>query len=94
MYFITTLERDFEGTRCVGYFSKLEDAVEAVINNYYDLNEAGYYPYAVIENIPEGIYHYDENPIWFKYDKNTNKYIQIDQRPVGIEEYMIGFGIG
>lgn len=92
MYFITSVSEK-HGYRCVGYVSKLEEAVKIVENDFYDLNEAGYYPYAVIENIEEGIYQYDQNPLWFKYNENIEKY-EKSERPSFIGKHLVGFGIG
>lgn len=92
MYFITSISEK-HGNRCVGYVSKLEEAVDIVENNVCDLWEAGYYPYAVIENIKEGIYQYDQSPLWFKYDEYEEGYIKSD-RPSFIPKNQVGFGIG
>ena len=91
MYFITTMSP--KSTRCVGYVSSAEEAVNIVKNNSCDLNEAGYYPYAVIENVAEGIYQYDSNPFWFKYNDETDEYEE-STRPDFIEEWYVGFSIG
>ena len=92
MYFITSISEK-HGYRCVGYVSKLEDAVDIVENNKYDLWEAGYYPYAVIENVEEGIYQYDLNPLWFKYNMEKEIY-EKSERPSFIGKHFVGFGIG
>ena len=92
MYFITSVSEK-HGFRCVGYVSKLEDAVEIVESNYADLNEAGYYPYVVIENVKEGIYQYDQNPIWFKYNLEKDMYERSDRQDF-IPNNHVGFGIG
>lgn len=98
MYFITTIEKiDMktklqEGSRCVGYFSELNDAVECLKDNCCDLNEAGLYPWAVIENIPEGLYQYDLNPLWFKWDDVNEKYIKVDT-PEELKN-ICGWGVG
>lgn len=92
MYFITTISEK-HGERCVGYFSNLDDATDVVIHNACDLNEAGYYPYAVIENVGEGLYRYDQSPIWYKYNETTNEYEKAD-RPNFIPSNHVGFGIG
>lgn len=94
MYFVTTVSEK-NGTRCVGYFTDKDTAIEIVENNIGDIYEEGYYPYAVIENIPEGLYQYDQNPLWFTYIDKTNKY-QISSPPLFIrkEHHMVGFGIG
>lgn len=93
MYFITSISAD-ETTRCIGYSSTLNEAREIVENNKCDFNEAGRYPWCVIENIPEGIYQYDFEPLWFEYDINTNKYIKIECRPLFIADSFVGFAIG
>lgn len=92
MYFITTISEK-HGNRCVGYYSDKEKAIKSVKYNACDLNEAGYYPYAVIENVSEGIYQYDQNPIWFKFNENTEQYEE-SKRPYFIGKHLIGFGIG
>ena len=94
MYFVTAVNSKND-TRCVGYFSDKEMAIEVVENNIGDLYEAGCYPYIVIENIPEGIYQYDTQPIWFVYVKKTEKY-QICATPLFIrkQKCMVGFAIG
>lgn len=92
MYFITSISEK-HGNRCVGYVSKLDEAIDIVKNNYADLNEAGYYPYAVIENVEEGIYRYDQNPIWFKFNETMETY-EKSERPSFIPSNHVGFGIG
>lgn len=92
MYFITTMSKE-HGSRCVGYYATEQDAVDTVIHNSCDSNEAGYYLYAVIENIEEGIYQYDTTPIWFKYNQEIDEYVKSD-RPDFIPNNHVGFGIG
>lgn len=92
MYFITTVSEK-NGNRCVGYYANEQDAIDAVIHNSCDLNEAGYYPYAVIENVGEGLYRYDQSPIWFKYNREKDEYVKSD-RPNFIPSNYVGFGIG
>ena len=93
MYFITTIDATGKDTRCVGYYADLDKAIKAVEYNTFDIYEEGLYPYAVIENIPEGIYHYDQNPIWFKFNTTTRNY-EKSERPLIIEKYFVGFSIG
>ena len=92
MYFITSISEK-HGNRCVGYVSKLKDAINIVESNAYDLWEAGYYPYAVIENVKEGIYQYDQNPLWFTYNEEKDTY-EKSKRPSFIPNNHVGFGIG
>jgi hypothetical protein len=103
MYFITSVypEKEGYGTRCVGYLSNKEKAIDAVINNACDIYEAGAYPYVVIEHIEEGFYQYDFEPLWFKYNEDTEKYEQIKEEPefisddlFGMKGHTVGFAIG
>lgn len=91
MHFITTISETDK--RCVGYVSTLESALEVVTNNRCDINEAGEYPYAIIERINEGLYQYDYEPLWFKYNEKTHKY-EASDRPEFIDSHLVGFGIG
>lgn len=91
MYFITSVSPD--DTRCVGYVSDLKEAILLVESNHYDLNEAGSYPWIIIEHIREGIYQYDFNPIWFEFNEVTNKYIQRDYKPPFVDN-TVGYAIG
>lgn len=92
MYFITTLGPK-SGQRCVGYYKNKEDAIDTVKNNRCDLNEAGCYPHIVIENVEEGLYQYDFEPMWFSYNDVTEEYEEC-KRPEYIQNCVIGFGIG
>lgn len=95
MYFITTLEAkkgEIKDTRCVGYFKTFKQAENAVINNKCDIWETCY-NYAVIENIPEGLYQYDFHPTWYKYHEIIGKYIKCKQ-PAFVEMTHIGYAIG
>ena len=92
MYFITTIDSKDNDMRCVGYYSTFEKAEEAVLDNACDIWETCY-DYCVIENVEEGLYQYDQNPVWYKWDDLNEEYKRIEEVP---EEYkkQIGFGIG
>lgn len=92
MYFITTIDSTDGTTRCVGYYSTFEKAEEVVLDNACDIWETCY-GYAIIENIDEGLYQYDQSPVWYKWDDINEKYIKIKNVP---EQYknIIGFAIG
>ena len=92
MYFITTIDSKKDDTRCVGYYSIFEKAEEAVLENTFDIYETCY-DYAIIENIPEGIYHYDEKPVWYKWNDVDEKYEKIEQPPEKYKKWT-GFAIG
>jgi hypothetical protein len=87
---ITNLSNN-SNSRCIGYFSKQEDAIETIESNWGDFWET-IYNYAVIENVPEGVYQLDFNPLWFQYDRDTEKYKQIDRPKETLHQ--CGFGIG
>ena len=92
MYFITTFDSKDGDTRCVGYFKTFKQAENAVLNNTFDIWETCY-DYAIIENIPEGLYQYDFHPTWYKFHKLTRKYRKCKQ-PSFIELTSIGYAIG
>ena len=97
MYFLTTIEEkdgEIEDRRCVGYFETYEEAANIVLHNFYDINET-IYNYAVIENIEEGIYQYDQNSQWFELytDVEGNPRYRKIEKPEWACGYC-GFGIG
>lgn len=95
MFFITTLKFKNEEvirSRTVGYFINEQDAIIRLENNVFDLYECGYYDYAIIENIPEGIYQYDDNPKWFKWDETKQGFYSCEV-PKGFEN-AFGLSIG
>lgn len=91
MYFITTVSPT--DMRCVGYVSQLKNAIRIVENNHCDINEAGYYPHVVIEHIEEGLYEYDFEPLWYKWNPEKNKYEE-SETPSYITDQTVGFAIG
>lgn len=96
MYFITTIETkksEVSDTRCVGYFNTFEKAENAVLYNSCDIWETCY-DYAVIENIPEGLYQYDFHPTWYKYHKPTNGYMKCEQPDFVKAVNNVGYAIG
>jgi len=62
-------------SRCWGFFYDLETAMEAIRNNATDLNEAGYYAYAVIEPKKQGLCYVEPSCSnrWFKAKYGTDK---------------------
>ena len=92
MYFITTIDTMENDTRCVGYFKTFEEAENVVLNNICDIWETCY-DYVVIENIKDGIYRYDDNPKWYTWNYDEQKYEKTEKIP-GIYQDQIGFAIG
>lgn len=68
--------------RCWGYYLDLALAKKDVIDNAVDIAEEGYYNYAVIEKVPEGLLPAAlgiTEVQWFKYNKNTDKYEECEK---------------
>jgi len=79
IYTVVTMRQNSR-SRCVGWFPNKEDAIEVIIENYGDINEAGYYPYALVEGVKPGLYNFDlREEIWFKWDDDKHQYIQCDK---------------
>ena len=73
-----------------GYFTNLDDAINAVKNNELDVFEHCY-NYAVIEAFDEGFYPMPEmKQMWFRYDKKTDKAYEIEP-PVYNQIYKYAF---
>lgn len=92
MYFITVLDIENDmvsDSRCVGYVDKVEDAIEIIKENCCDIFEYTY-KYAVIENVPMGIYQCDMKPKWFKMDYKLDEVAECES-PL---KNQVGFGIG
>ena len=96
MYFVTTIETkkgEIHDTRCVGYFKTFEEAEYVVSHNECDIEETCY-DYAVIENIPEGLYQYDFHPVWYKFHKPSGGYIREEALPNFLKATDVGYAIG
>lgn len=80
---ITTvrLENGNWNTRCVGYYLNRTKAINAVRENIHDIYEMGYYPYAVVESVGQGIYYLNREEIWFKWNEAREKYEMLDEKP-------------
>lgn len=78
--------------RCVGYFRSDKTAMLCVLHNMGDIHENGYYNYAVIERLGEGLYPHPEHVQWFKWDDELNGFIDCET-PKGYEN-VTNFGIG
>lgn len=98
MYFITTLQIQNKldnlvlgDKRCIGYFETFDEAENIVLNNIGDIEET-IYNYCVIENIPAGLYQYDQNAKWYKFN-NVEEVYEPCEKPKELKHY-VGFGIG
>ena len=66
--------------RIWGWYSNFYEAEEAVIENVTDMNEAGYYPWIVIEEVSEGIcpITMEDKAKWYEFDAKDEKYHRCD----------------
>lgn len=93
----TRLEEDkhgwpeFGSERIVGYYTDKDKAFNAVIGNACDINETCY-DYALIEEVEEGLYNAAFNRWIFKYNKDADKYEQIEE--LDFMKHFSGFTIG
>lgn len=75
IYVITTVRHTIEaGMRSVGFYYEFNFAEVEVEHNAFDINEAGYYPYAVIEEITQGLYSYPIIEHWYKFNREKDRY--------------------
>lgn len=99
IYTVTTLRNvdpnseDGLGCRTVAWFSKLKDAKQCIEQNWGDICEDKYYPYAVIEEVEEGLYSANLNTWWYKWEGSVKdgsyKFIK---KPDSLE-HVINFSI-
>lgn len=88
MWFITVFQKvepdgrgwaEFGAERCWGYYADRETAVQALHENWTDMNEY-LYGYAVLEKFEEGISHYVwGSRQWFKFDYELGGYFEIEE---------------
>jgi hypothetical protein len=91
MYFITLVNP--ASRWCVGYYPTLSEAVDVLENQSCTLYEEDEYPYAVIEKINKGVFQYDLNPVWYKYN-TYEKHYEIYHKPYFIHNKLVGFAFG
>ena len=83
MYFITCFsnyESEYlDNYRTFGYFSDLTMCIQALNENCADMCEAGYYTYAVIEEISEGIHSHAKQIAWFCWDEEKEGFYETEK---------------
>lgn len=82
MYFILTIgfkNGEIAHQRCIGYYRHFETAQKRVLDNACDMFEDGYYNYAIVAKLEQGIYpqlgHIEYQ--WYYYDKEGQYVITI-----------------
>lgn len=91
IYTVTTVPATFphKDVRCIGWFPEKSLAVEAIKNNYGDMNEDGHYRYALVEKVDSGIYTFPREETWFEWKKVAglgahnaeSRYMQLSKKP-------------
>ena len=81
-------------SRCIGIYTDVNLATEAVLNNYGDMYEEGWYPLAVIEAKDSDVVYagFLDEQHWFEWDKEKCGYQPIP-RPERFER-ICGWGVG
>ena len=94
MYFITTIriiDGQIDDQRPVGYFKDYKEAELRVEGNSFDIFECGYYKYAAIIQISEGLYPATEEVQWFEYCKITDNVVKCKKPSnIDIQPYILG----
>ena len=91
IFTVTTIQRALVApVRCVGFFHELENAHEWLRLNEGDINEDGYYPFAVIEEVKPGFYTFPREERWYQWNKDTKRYVPCEKP----ERFKSTFGWG
>lgn len=85
MYFITCIQKyekkdnlniDIGAYNTYGYFTNHKDAEDVVLQNMTDIQE-GVYNFAIIEDIPEGLYSQAEFREFYKWDNEKREFYKL-----------------
>jgi hypothetical protein len=74
--------------RTVGFFWTLEQAEEVLVNDYGDLDEEMYYPWAVIEEVCPGVYPDVRSQRYWEYDRQAERWKKADGCPASLQAHM------
>ena len=96
IYLITTLDwcpnKSHKGSRCLGYFTDLEEASNHIRANSYDMHEVNN-NYVVVEKVTGGLYPSVIEEIWFEWLDEFGGYVQLNKKPE-VFKTICNFGIG
>jgi hypothetical protein len=92
IYTITTIREDNLRRRTPGYFRTFDDARYTVVHNDCDISEDGYYKYAVIEKVCDGLYTVPRDEWWFVWSPEKEQYM-LTEKPEKFKR-VCAFGIG
>lgn len=94
-YFVTTIrlyyDKQYNETchdcRCIGFYERIVNA-RGILGK--DLDEAGYYKYAVIEKFSPGWYPYSRSEEWYQFTRKGVKRINKPKRFARVKSFGIG----
>nr|DAY29892.1 MAG TPA: hypothetical protein [Caudoviricetes sp.] len=89
MYFISLIYKDMKHVSCIGFVDTFKKADLFIKSHSYDFPNCRY---AIVENVKEGIFMYDENPIF--YSLTSNKQAQKLKNVPKEFKNKIGLGFG
>lgn len=95
IFVVTTINNSPRRLRSIAWFSCQDKAMQAVEENWGDMCELGYYKYAVIEELREGLYPMPVSRwlyIWNDTDKNYLR-VSPSKHPKWVND-IISFGVG
>lgn len=91
-------------TRCFGWYPTLDEALKAAGSNAADINEAGHYPWLVVEAVGAGVYGgaMSDEQHWFRWEQEGlyagEGHYEACEPPEGIAMEggmrFVGFGMG
>lgn len=92
VFFFKSEDQRYEHLRCWGWFQKEEEALKVIQENITDIYEHGYYNYAMIEPMHEGICARGEEERWFKVEFVDGRKYNVTEttKPVSMKN-IVGF---
>lgn len=89
----TKISKD-DVSRCIGYYSTSQESCDAVKSNRGEMHELRY-NYAVVEEVPSGVWRLVTGEIWFAWSKEEERWIQC-KKPQKYRQFanVSGFSMG
>ena len=95
VYAVTTYRHEPEGpwaAHTVGLFPSEESAKLCVEENRGDLDEGGWYGWAIVEKVPLGLYPISaEDAIFFRFDRVARQWIRLEAKPPELPDDLASF---
>lgn len=78
VYFVGGVSREPLRHRVWGYFRHRDRAINAALQNETDIYEAGWYPFALVALVGQGMMALPKQQWWFEYQPETDTYLPIE----------------